>query len=169
MKLFEALGLDIKIFIAQLINFAILFFVLYRYGYKPIFEFLEKRKNYISEGVKNAEFAQKGLIELAEKEKEVLKKAMIESNRIIKEGEELAKKNREEILNTAKKDVEKMKVSEIKKIEAERDQMMKKATSEIAEVVILATEKILGEKVNKESDMILIDKVIGEVTSKYAI
>ena len=48
MELFSALGLDLRIFIAQFINFAVLVFVLYRFAYNPILKLLEERKEKIN-------------------------------------------------------------------------------------------------------------------------
>lgn len=57
MELLNALGIDWKILLAQFVNFAVLVFVLWKFAYKPIFKFLEDRKNKIEEGIKNAEQA----------------------------------------------------------------------------------------------------------------
>jgi len=57
MKLLQALGLDIRILSAQLINFAVLLFVLWRFGYKPILKFLDDRKDQIEKGVDDAKKA----------------------------------------------------------------------------------------------------------------
>jgi len=42
MQLIDALGLDLRILLAQLVNFAILIFVLWRFAYKPVFNILEE-------------------------------------------------------------------------------------------------------------------------------
>ena len=49
------LGIDWKMLIAQLISFSIVFFVLWRYAYKPIFVMLQVRREKIAEGLANAE------------------------------------------------------------------------------------------------------------------
>lgn len=54
MELFNALGVDLKILFAQLVNFAILFFVLYKFAYKPLLKLIDDRKDMIEDGVLNA-------------------------------------------------------------------------------------------------------------------
>ena len=49
MELFNALGINLKILVAQLINFLVLFIVLYKFGYKPMLKFLDDRKDKIEE------------------------------------------------------------------------------------------------------------------------
>ena len=42
-ELFSKLGIDWKLLIAQIINFLVLLFVLYKFAYRPILSMLEKR------------------------------------------------------------------------------------------------------------------------------
>ena len=49
------LGIQWKILLAQTISFSIVFFVLWRYAYKPIFNLLEIRRVKIAEALANAE------------------------------------------------------------------------------------------------------------------
>ncbi len=75
MELFSALGINLKILIAQFINFSIFFFVLYKFAYKPMLKFLDDRKQKIEKGLNDAEKANNKLIELEEKEKEIIAQA----------------------------------------------------------------------------------------------
>jgi len=81
MELFNALGINLKILIAQFINFAIFFFVLYKFAYKPMLKFLDDRKQKIEQGLNNAEKANNKLIELEEKEKEIIIQANLEGQK----------------------------------------------------------------------------------------
>ena len=58
MEIFAKLGIDWKLLIAQAINFAVLFWVLRRYAYKTMLDFLEKRTVRIEKGLQDAEAAQ---------------------------------------------------------------------------------------------------------------
>jgi F0F1-type ATP synthase membrane subunit b/b' len=48
------LGIDWRMLIAQLISFSIVFFVLWKLAYKPIFNMLEIRRQKIAESLANA-------------------------------------------------------------------------------------------------------------------
>jgi len=164
MELFGALGLDIKILIAQFVNFAVLFFVLHKFGYGPIFEFLEKRKKGIEDGLNKARKADSKLAEMEEKEREVLVNAKKESNDIIFKAEELAKKNKEQILNEARLEAEKIMVDAKKKIEDEREAMVRSVKGEVAGLVMSATEKIIKQKVDGVVDASLIKEAVEQVS-----
>ena len=49
------LGIQWKILLAQTISFSVVFFVLWRFAYKPVFNMLEARRQKIAEGLTNAE------------------------------------------------------------------------------------------------------------------
>jgi F-type H+-transporting ATPase subunit b len=77
----DALGIQWKILLAQTISFALVYFVLWRFAYKPVFNLLEARRAKIADGIANAE---KIKVELAATE--------VERKRVLTEaGEQAAK------------------------------------------------------------------------------
>lgn len=160
MKLFEALGLNWKILFAQLVNFAILIWVLHKFGYVPLIKFLEDRKKKIEKGIKNAELSKETLAQAGEKEKEIILKAKKEAQKIISSGEEIAKKNKEEIIKKAEEDAARIAQLAAEKNEQEKHKIIAEAKSEIANLVVLATEKIIHEKMDSEKDKELINQII---------
>lgn len=107
----EALGLDIKLLLAQIINFGILYFVLKKVLFKPLTKMINMRNKKIQDALKNSEIIEKKLEELEGKERKLLEKAR-EKGRVEREGIiEVASKEKEEIINNArelaKKEIEK--------------------------------------------------------------
>jgi F-type H+-transporting ATPase subunit b len=145
---------------AQMVNFAIVVFVLWRFAYKPILKTLNERTSKIEKGVKDAEEAKKKLEEVSLEEKEILKKAKIEAQEILKKAEDSAKKEAENISVEAKKQTEKMIADAQKSIEQEKGKMIAEVKSEIAGLVVAATEKIIGEKMDEKKDKELIEEII---------
>jgi len=163
MELFNALGLNVKILIAQLINFAILFFVLYKFGYKPMLQFLDDRKEKIEKGVENAESAMQKLVELEEKEKEVIKKAKQESLAIIEESKEQGEEKRKQIIEKAKQEIGQIINQEKAKMQTEKAETLKEIKKEISGLVVDAVEKVLDEKMDAKADKELIQKIAKEI------
>jgi len=143
-----------------MVNFAIVLFVLYRFAYKPVLKTLNSRTNKIEKGLEDADAAGKKLSEIIEKEKEVLAVAKKEAREIIKSAEEQAKANAVSIVLEARNQSEKLLVSAKSQIEQEKNKMLAEVKGEIANLVVLATEKIIGEKLDKEKDKELIEKAI---------
>ena len=159
-ELISTFHIDIKLIIAQLVNFGIVLFVLKKFAYGPVLKMMQERTDKIEKGMADAESAGKKILEIAEKEKEVLVEARKQAQEIVTKAEEIAKKNKEEIIAEAKNQSEKILSDSAKKIEQEKNQMMQEVKGQIAELVIAATGKVIGEKMDSEKDRIIIEKVI---------
>ena len=160
MELLGNLGINGKLLVAQIINFLILLFVLYKFAYGPILKMLEERTNKIEKGLKDADESHKKLAEIVQKEKEVMAEARKEAQAIIVKAEEQAKKNKEDIITESKTQSEKILADAQKKIEEEKNKMLVEVKGEIANLVVLATEKMIGEKMDTAKDKELIEKSI---------
>jgi F-type H+-transporting ATPase subunit b len=159
-ELIKTFHIDAKLLIAQLVNFTIVLLVLWKFAYKPILKTMNDRSNKIEKGLKDAEEANKKVIEMGEKEKEVLTNARKEAQVIIANAEDAAKKSKEQIAGEAKTQAEKILESAKIQIEEEKQKLLKEVKSEIGDLIVAATEKIIGEKIDKSKDKELIEKVI---------
>lgn len=146
------LGINWKLFAAQAVNFLILLWVLKRYAYKPMLEFLEQRSERIEKGLKDAEAAQAKLASMEVQEKETFAKAHAEARTIVALAEETAKKR--DALHLAETEAKTKRFVEDArvKIEEEKQKIMAEAKAEIADVVLLSVEKILREKIDTKKD-----------------
>jgi len=152
MEVFAKLGVDGKLLLAQAVNFLILFWVLRRYAYKPMLDFLESRTARIDQGLKDADVAHTKLIELEVKEKKVLEDARNEA-RVIRENAETNAKKRdaERLIETEEKAKRFLEDARLK-IEEEKQKILSEAKKEIASIVTLSVEKILKEKIGTVED-----------------
>jgi F-type H+-transporting ATPase subunit b len=159
-ELIKTFHIDLKLIIAQLVNFGIVLFVLKKFAYGPVLKMMEERTDKIEKGMADAESAGKKILEIAEQEKTVLIEARKQAQEIVTKAEEIAKKNKEEIIIEAKNQSEKILADSAKKIEQEKNQMLQEIKGQIAELVIAATGKVLGEKMDSEKDKTIIDRAI---------
>lgn len=160
MELFEALGINGKILLAQFINFAILIFVLWRFAYNPILKFLNDRRKKIEEGIKNSDLAIAKLAEIAEKEKDVIIKAKKEALVIIDEAKNKAEERGHEIIKKAQEEASLVIVKERSKFNQEKVEIFKEMKNNLSDLVFLAVEKVLDEKINTEKDREIIKKIL---------
>ncbi|MEI8097123.1 MAG: F0F1 ATP synthase subunit B [Candidatus Moraniibacteriota bacterium] len=160
MDVFAKLGIDWKLLIAQAVNFGILFWVLRRFAYKPMLDFLESRTERIDKGLKDAEAAQLKLSSMEEKEKQVLIEARNEARSIITLAEASAKKRDADRLKETEEKTKRFLDDARMKIEEEKQKILTEAKQEITEIVALSVEKILKEKVGTEKDKELIGKMV---------
>ncbi len=159
-ELISKLGIDWKLLIAQIVNFLVLLFILYKFAYGPILAMLEKRQKKIEKGLADADEAHKKLAESEEKQKEILKKARGEAKVIVEKAYIQAEKSKSEIAVEAKVQAEKILANAKMEIEREKEKTLGEIKSEIGGLVIAAAEKIVGEKMDGEKDRELIEKSI---------
>jgi F-type H+-transporting ATPase subunit b len=157
-ELIKTFHIDWSLMLAQAVNFLIVLLVLYKFAYKPILKTLNDRTKKIEKGLKDSADASQKLEEITEKEKEVLINAKKEAQEIIKKYENEAKKNAESITTEMKEKNAKMLEDAKTMIEEEKKKMLTEIKSEVAELVVLATEKVIAEKMNSEKDKEIIEK-----------
>ena len=158
--LLKTFHIEAGLLLAQFINFAIVFAVLYKFAYNPALKLLKERTRKIEKGLKDAEESHKKLQEISEKEAAVLVEARKKAQEIIKKSEESAVAQSQEIIVAAKKQTDDMLESAKKEIEHEKERIIAEAKSEVADLVVLATEKIIGEKLDNVKDKELINQAI---------
>jgi len=159
----ESLGIDLKLLLAQVFNFLVVMFILWKFAYPPILKMLGDRQNQIEEGLRCSDEAKKSLGNAESEAKEIRDKAYAEAEEIVKnakaqasaEGSEILKKTNDQadrVLNSAKEEAAGLK-----------EKTLKEAKSEIANVVTLALDKIIGEELDKQTKEKLTSKAIAEL------
>lgn len=139
MEILKTFGFDPVMLVAQIVNFLIIFYLLKRFLYKPVFEMLKKRQDTISDSLKQAEEIKNTLEKTIEEEKKILLKAQDEGKKIIDEAKLQAIQTAKEIEENTKKQTGKMLIEAKQQIEYES----KEIEREIAEKVsILASEML---------------------------
>lgn len=160
-ELLSKLGIDWKLLIAQIVNFLILLFILYKFAYGPIVAMLEKRQKKIEQGLKDAEAARRNLEKSEEKQKEILKKARADFKVIVEKAHTQAEKSKSEIAAEAKAQAERILADAKVQIGREKEKTIREIKSEIGGLVIAAAEKVIGERLDEDKDKKLIERAIG--------
>lgn len=159
-ELVKTFHIDFGLILAQMVNFVIVLLVLYKFAYKPILKVLNERTNKIEKGLKDAEKAQKELADIDVKKEEFFAEAKKESQKIMAVAEDNASKQRAEILKEAKIQAEGILQEAKRRIEDEKNKTLKEIRSEVSDMVVLATEKFLSQKMNAQEEKKIIEKII---------
>ena len=165
MGLLQDLGVDGPKLIAQLINFAIVLFVLWRFAYKPVFEMLETRRKTIAESMDNAEKIKTELTETQAERDKVLAEANQKAQEMIADAKEAAKQVGEAEGQKAVKQAEEIIRKAREATDADRDQMMSDLRAEIGRLVVETTAKVSGKVLTTEDQQRLIDETNRELAA----
>jgi F-type H+-transporting ATPase subunit b len=162
-ELIQKLGIDWKLLIAQIINFLILLFVLYKFAYKPILNLMHKREKKIEDSLKNADKIQKELVDLEEKKAKEIQEARIKSQAIIDQATKSGDKLKEEFKAEAKKDSEEIVKKAKEEIEIAKNKMVSEAKKEVVGMVVSVSEKIIKKNLDDTANRDLIEETIKEI------
>jgi F-type H+-transporting ATPase subunit b len=152
--------IDVKLLIAQAVNFGIIFFVLYRFAFKPISKIMQERTKTIEESIENAKRIEEKLSMTEKESTEVLAQAQKEHSDIIVAANKTAEDNRQKSIVKTKEEMAEIIKKGKENIQAEKEAMFKELKKELGDLVILATEKIINEKINSEKDKEIISSII---------
>src|SRR6201984_2561756 len=151
--------------IAQLILFAIVYFVLKRFAFKPIIAMLEERRRQIEEGQLNAEKIKKQLAEAQTKYEEILAKANADSQKLIEEvrmsGDRLAEQKRQEAISAA----EQITLKAQEAMSLERDRLMAEMKRELGRLVVDTTTRVTGKVLTPEDHQRISEETAREVAA----
>ncbi|MFA5773295.1 MAG: F0F1 ATP synthase subunit B [Candidatus Paceibacterota bacterium] len=160
-SLITTFHIDWKIIIAQVINFGIVFVVLYMFALKPLKKLMSEREEKITKGVTDAKDNAEMIVQTKKEYAEVINKARTEAHTIFQEGKKEADAKKAEMLENAKKEVDTMIQSGKKTLESEKVKIIEEAKKEIVSLVVLATEKVLKD--NK--DIEINEKIVKQINN----
>lgn len=144
--------IDLKIIVAQIFNFGIVFVVLYIYALKPLSKLMKERSEKIEKGISDAKINAEILNNTKAEYEEVLVKARNEAHKIWEVGKKEAEEKKVLMLEKTKEDVALMIENGKKNLENEKIKMVNEAREEITAISIKIAEKILGSKIDGNFD-----------------
>lgn len=156
-------GIDWKLFLAQVINFSVILFLLRKFAYQPILKMLADRREGIKKGVEMQELAKKNLKESNETKNRIVQHANVEALAVVNRAEEIAKGRQEEIIKETDKKVENIIADARRIIDQEKIKMADDVTVEAQYLVQLAVAKVLGKMPASERDTKLISEALREL------
>lgn len=156
----EKLGLNTTWLLAQIVNFGLLLFVLWRFAYKPVLKMLDDRKQKIQASLDYAEQVKR---DAANQQKEFEKK-LDETRREIQAASAAAsqagEKEREVILAQARDEARKLVEQAKSQIDYERKQMLSDLREEVVRLSMLTSHKVIGQSLDEKAHHRLVDEFL---------
>ncbi len=157
------LGLNLTYFIGQLITFAIVLLILWKFVFGPVAKKLQERTDKVEKAMSDADRITKEKAEFEKWRQEQMNVARKEASEIVNKSQTDATKAREEILIKAKEDQQKLVDQAKEQIYQEKEQALTSAKSELANLVTTAAEKILRQKLDDKKDAELVKETLKNI------
>ena len=160
---FDKLGISLPLLLAFVINFIILLALLGKFLYKPVLKMLDERAQKVKESMEWAESIKRDYEQAKAEVQKQIEKGRQEAQGIIAQavqtGEVLKEEARKEASGQAKAIVEKARLQ----LEAERDKMVEDLRKEFVSLLILASEKVIRQTLDKEKQSGLIEETLAQI------
>ena len=158
-------GITWPTLIAQMVNFIIVAFVLYKFAVKPIAATLDERQQKIADSLQYAE-EMKAQLDAAERERaEKIKEAAAQAQRILTESREQSKEMIEQKTQEAAAQAEAIIRKASEATELERQKMLSDVRQEVARLVVATSSKVLARDLSDTEKQTFSDSAAKELAS----
>ena len=154
-----SLGIDWRALVAQAVNFTLLLLILRYFLYSPIVEMLDKRRDTIQKGLKEAEEAEKKLSDADKISREKIDQANLKAQKIIKLAKEESSEEASQTISEAKEKGKQIIQDAKEQAEIEKNNIVSKARADLGKIVVIATEKIIEQKPEADEIEKMLQKV----------
>ena len=159
---------DFGLFFWMTLIFAIVFFILAKFGFPLITDMVKKRSDSIEQSLRDAEEARKSLKTLAEEQKKLIEEARKEQARILNEAAASGEKIMQEAKDQAKAQTTAMIEQAREEIRIEQDTARRQLSSEVSALAIEVAETLVrGHLDSAERQNALIDRLIEEARNNH--
>jgi len=159
------LGIEWRILVAQTISFSIVFFVLWRFAYKPIFVMLQVRREKIAEGLANAEKIKAELAHTEAERKRILAQAGDVANQLIEEGRTAAARVREVETQRAVATAEQIVLKAREAAAQDHARMLAELKSEVGRLVVQTTATVTGKVLTPDDQRRLAEETAKQLAA----
>ena len=145
-----------------IINLVVLYLLLKHFLIGPVMNIMDKRKQMIDDGFKNAEAAQADANRLKQEYETALSGAKQESVQLIEDARKSAKAEYDRIVSEAGEKADTMIESAKENVRIEREQTMKELKSQIAGLAAASAAKIISGNADEKKSRDLYDQFLKE-------
>ncbi len=144
--------------------FAVVFFILAKFGFPVITGMVEKRSDRIEESLRKADEAEKALAEMAERREQIISEAKAEEAKILKEASATSDSIVAGAKDKAREEAEKVLEQARIEIAAEKESALRDIRRLVARLSVEVSEKVLRADLDEDKKQgAYLDRLIDEV------
>ena len=161
----EALGINLGLFLLQVISFAIVMVTLNVWVFKPMTGMLQKRRETIAKGIEDARVAAEARADAEKQASRIIAEAEKKANQTVAEARDRAEAAAKDVKAAAEADASKARDVSLKEIEGERNKVLGDLRGQVAALSIAAAQKLVGEALDDKRQHALINEFFSGVKS----
>jgi F-type H+-transporting ATPase subunit b len=154
---------NVGLMIWTLLLFGISMYVLAKLAFPRISEALDKRQHAIEDSIEHAEKVRTEADELLEEYRERLREARHQAEEIVARSRKAAETREHETMEEAEAQREKLLEQTRRDIEQETRRAIQEIRNEVADLTVLATEKVTRKTLNDDDQRRLVEEALSEL------
>ena len=156
---------DVGLLFWTLISFAVLFFLLKKFAWKPIVGTVNDREQSIREALASAEKAKLEMQNLTADNERILKEARLERETLLKEAREIKTKMIADAKDEAQTQASKLIEQAQAAIQSEKKAAIADLKNQVAELSVNIAEKVIKDELSsRDKQLKLVEDLLGEAT-----
>jgi F-type H+-transporting ATPase subunit b len=161
-------GLTVNLFwvLVAAANFAVFFMIAWKVVIEPLGERLQERRERIEQGLKDADAARRDREHAAEQRQALLNEARREAGEIVQRAQKVADETRAKGVTDTQAEIDRMRERAVAEIDVERKRALADVRGQVAELALAAAGVVVGETMNDEREMRLVDEFLTQVSAE---
>lgn len=152
--------------VITIIAFVLLYLLLNKYAFGPLFNIMEQRKRLVVGELEQAEANRKESAAMLEEQRKAIEQARKEALEIVENSRKVSTKSAEELVEAAKIEAARLKEAAQQDIVSEKNQAIAELRKQVGEMSVKIASKIIEKEVDASSQEALVDKYLKEVGSR---
>jgi F-type H+-transporting ATPase subunit b len=158
-----AFNINLKSFLFQLATFVIVLLILKKWVFPKLVATIEARRQTLEESLVKAKQTEEALAKAELKAGEIINTAREQADRSLAEAKAQAKEVIAKAEASAEVSAQRLLAEAQERLGQERLKLREELKDELADLVLLTTEKVLDEKINESSDRRLVERALKEM------
>jgi F-type H+-transporting ATPase subunit b len=164
----EALGINLPGLLWHTFNFLVLIFLLSRFLYRPVVKVLDERAARIKESMHQADAIKEQLARTTEESRLQLEAARREGQAIVEQASQMSERMRAQARQEAQAEADRIVERARAQIDHERQQAVAEVRREMADLVVAAAGKVIGQSLDDKAQHRLIDEFLSAPSPKLS-
>ncbi len=160
MNIASQFGINPWAFLSQLVSFAIVFWILWKWGFPVIIRTLDKRQAVIREGIENAEKARHDLTEATARAEQVLQEARVQAQETIAQATRAAEREANRIQEEAHARAAQIEQQQVARIQQEAARARAELSRLVVNLSISAAGKVISKSVDNSDNRRLVEEFV---------
>ena len=150
-------------FVVEIVVFLVLLWLLARYVFPPLLRALEARQQLIAQSLQEAEKARQEAERSRASEMAEMAEARTKAQEILDRAQKLGEQLREELRQRGEAEQQAMLERARAELQREREQAVAELRRQVADLVVMATTRVLQEELDERRQLQLVEQALSEV------